>query len=149
VGWEKPERPDLDEIRTIHELHNKFVIWTIDVEFATPRQACPIPFILTVRDVKTDAITLSTTIDYESSTMQYLQDTLEQHQTQFGSTRLLFMHTRYFTKFYHAATTSSMSFGSVGNHFRAAVFSPEMHRIISWYSKADVCVFGCALNGHS
>lgn len=119
------------------------------MESATPRQACSIPFILTVHDVKTDAIILSTTIDYESSTTQFIQDTLEQHQTQLGSTLSVSMRTPYFTKFHHAATTSGMSPASVGDHLRAAGFSPETHRIISWYSKIDVCVFGRALHGHS
>jgi hypothetical protein len=54
-------------------------VWCIDVEFSQVRIVRGIPYILTVRDVKTAEIVISTTVDYEGQTLQAIEDALEQH----------------------------------------------------------------------
>jgi hypothetical protein len=52
-------------------------VWCIDVEFSQVRMVRGIPYILTVRDVKTAEIVISTTVDYEGQTLQAIEDALD------------------------------------------------------------------------
>ncbi|KAH8723509.1 hypothetical protein GQ44DRAFT_773885 [Phaeosphaeriaceae sp. PMI808] len=130
------------------DMHRKYTVWVIDVEFGIMRGACPTPYILTIRDAKTEDIIISTTVDYEGRTLQSIEDELEQHQSQFGvHAHKIFGKANYFSNFYQARTTSGMSLAAIDDFIRAAGFSLETHRVLGWFKVFDACVFGRALLG--
>jgi hypothetical protein len=74
---------------------------------------------------------------------------MQEHQQKRGSTGSPFTKSPYFTKFYRSDTASGMSLAAVGKFIRDAGFTPNTHRIVSWYTPVDVYIFRRALLGHS
>ncbi|KAI8932700.1 hypothetical protein NX059_010192 [Plenodomus lindquistii] len=114
-------------LERLHFDHANFVIWVIDCEFVAPFGANTIPFILTVRDVKTGAIIVSTTIDYGAMLLSDIVEELTKHQGQRGLTP--FMCVEYMAGFYHGDRTSGLSMSAVGKILLDAGFTPNTHRV--------------------
>jgi hypothetical protein len=146
--WIQPS--DISCVRVVHEVDDKFEVWCIDVEFSQVRAVSTIPYILTVRDEKTGAIVLSTTVDYDGRGLQDVEDALEQHQQSYGSTVHKGLSTvRYFSKFYKSEHTHGMTLAAIGDYLRSVGFNPNTHRITSWFSGVDCVIFHRAILGHS
>ncbi len=61
----------------LHEIYRNYEVWTIDVEFTTPKDVSPVPYILTVRNAKTDEIIVSSAVDYSSVLLDDMDIQLE------------------------------------------------------------------------
>lgn len=145
-------RPALDKIGIVREVyitHSRFHIWTVDCEFGAVRNAHCIPWIITIRDVKTGEIILSTPVNYENMELSEVEDAIRAYQlTQLpagGVNR--YCTAEYFTKFYNATNTNGMTLAAIGEAMRAASFKPSTHRVWSWYSAHDTIVLLRALRG--
>jgi hypothetical protein len=64
---------------SIHDIHSRFTIWCVDTEFVPPRGVCAVPYIITVRDVKTSKVIISTTIDYNGRSLQLIINVIKEH----------------------------------------------------------------------
>jgi hypothetical protein len=87
--WIKPSADGLRKVERIQHYYGKYDIWTIDVEFAQPQRALPIPYALTVRNAKTNEIILSTPIDYGGIRVRVLEEKLAARQHSQGSDLIL------------------------------------------------------------
>lgn len=90
---------DLDQVQLVHDLHNRYTIWVADTKFAQVRDAQPTAFKLDVRDAKTKASILTTSIDNNSQTLQYMQDEMTAHQTALKSGPNEYMQKPYLSRF--------------------------------------------------
>ncbi|CAO2650267.1 Nn.00g015590.m01.CDS01 [Neocucurbitaria sp. VM-36] len=150
VNFRRPADQYMAAVRLLHELHMSHTVWVIDVEFAGVKSANAVPFILTVRDAKTDNVIISTAIDCDSILITDLEVQI-QAQQQAASTsthRPPYQSAAYFAQFYQGDTTCGMSLQAIGHHLKtAAGFSPDTHRILSWYCSTDVAIFSRAVLG--
>jgi hypothetical protein len=106
-------------------------------------RAHTIVYTLTIRDAQTGEIVISTPIGYDQIELEELEQQLFQYhsvtQRRTGNIPPLCQR-RYFTKYYNSTTTIGMDLAAVGRAMREAGFSPETHRIFSWYTRLDVYV---------
>lgn len=58
-----PGSEEMIAVQLVHDIHRRFVLWTVDCEFANVIGAHAIVFIVTISDVKTGDIILSTSAD--------------------------------------------------------------------------------------
>jgi hypothetical protein len=134
-------------VQLVHEIHRCFVVWTVDCEFANVKGAQSIVFILTIRDVKTGDIILSTSVDYDRMELTELERQLTAYQEALSRHASRFCSIQYFAKWYNAMATNGMSVPAIGEAMRAAGFSPSTHRIISWWTTIDCTFLLRALHG--
>lgn len=139
-------RITVDQFRRLHRYLAMSTIWVVDVEFASLKAVNVVPFAISVRDARTAELVLSTPIDYDDIDLGDLEDLLAAHQGDRGTST--FMRKRYFQKFYNSTTTNGMSLSAGGRHLKTAEFTPETHKVISWYTSVDEHVFCRAILGH-
>lgn len=151
VKFHAPTPTDAPTFREIREMVKNYTVWQIDAKFASIGGGCQqIVYSLTVREFPTNKIVISTMIDYGAIPLQDFEDALIAHLTRTGTAHSQSFHKLGYTrKQYRNIKTCSLSLAAVGDCFRDAGFSPETHRIISWYSKADEAIVHRALLGHS
>jgi hypothetical protein len=129
-------------------MDDKFVMWVVDVEFATIKSANAIPFSICMRGLKTHEIVLFTNIDFDMSLVELEEEIARHHELHSESENLSPWHrSAYFARFYKSDRTNGMSLRAVGQAMRAAGFDPRTHRILSWYSPIDGVVVRRALCG--
>ncbi len=130
-------------------MYENFHIWSIDTDFATIKSGHPILFILTIRGMKTDEIILSTAVDYRSILLDDLEAQMYQHRQTVFSTgpSVAWCKEAYFGKFYEGETTCGLSLQGIGKEIRAKGFSPDTHRLLSWYNTVDIIFFLRAMLG--
>lgn len=133
-------------VQPVHEIYLRFVVWTVDCEFANVKGACSIVFIVTIRDVKTGDITLSTSVDYDRIELTELERQLTAYQETLSRRTGHFCSVRYFTKWYNALVTNGISLPAIGEAMRTAGFSPSTHRIISCWTPVDCNLLSRALH---
>lgn len=92
VTWHRPADQYFFALRLLHSINEDYTVWAIDVEFATISSANAIPFILTVRDAKTDAIIVSSAVDYNSMLLVNLEAHIHAHQ-EYSQQHLNLLHT--------------------------------------------------------
>jgi hypothetical protein len=92
----------VDAVKTLHQINHDFVAWAIDMGFASSRDACTVPYILTVRNAQTP-------------------------QESDGSTTNILMRRGYFGKFYDGDKTSGMSLANIGRFLRATGSDESTH----------------------
>ena len=134
-------------MQLVHEIHRRFVPWTVDCEFANVKGAHAIVFIVTIRDVKTGDIILSTSVDYDRMELTDLERQLTTHQETLSRRASRLCSVGYFAKWYNAFVTNGMSLPAIGEAMRTAGFSPSTHRIISWWTPVDCSFLSRALHG--
>jgi hypothetical protein len=124
-------------------------MWTIDMEFCQLRGLAAIPFAMSIRDMKTGRLVLSTPVDYDSKTMVAMGAEMARHQALLGKVMSTFGRQGYFSRWYEGDATHGMSMAAIGDHLRAAGFDPKTHRIVSWWSTFDCAAFARAIHGRS
>ncbi len=98
--------------------------------------------------MKSDAIIISTAIDYQSISFDELEAFLvDYHERRSDSRPQAFLKRSYFGQFYQGETTCGLSLRGIGDQIRAYGIFSDTHRILSWWSSIDVAVFGRALLG--
>jgi hypothetical protein len=151
----------LDKLRCRHRLYNDRTVWVVDVKFGTIRDAQPIPYMLSVRDARTDAVVLTTPIDYNYIQLSDLQDIIYRHThdnappSSSNRTKNLliggmstFQITYYMRKWYKSNTTNGMSLTRIGQYLiNIAGFPPDTHCILSWWTLVDIHVSCRAFQG--
>jgi hypothetical protein len=132
-------------LAALHDSYQKtFTLWAVDTEFATIAGAHAIPFAISVRDVRSNHVILSTSIDY----LTEMQLKIAEHQGKRGAST--WCKAPYFSRFYSgSSTTKGMSLAAVGQHLRKAGFTPQTHRLLSWYTPIDLNVICRSLLGDS
>jgi hypothetical protein len=105
-------------------------MWTIDMEFCQLRDVAAIPSAMSIRDMKTGKLILSTSVDYDSKTMVATEAEIACHQALLGKGISTFGRQGYFSKWYEGEVTHSMSMAAIGDHLRAAGLDRKIHRII-------------------
>jgi hypothetical protein len=149
VSFQRPA-PGSEEIiavQLVHEIHLRFVVWTVDCEFANVKGAHSIVFIVTIRDVKTGDIVLSTSINYDRMELTELERQLTAYQETLSRRASHFCSVGYLAKWYNALVTNGISLLAIGEAMRTAGFSPSIHRIISWWTPVDCNFLSRALHG--
>ncbi|KAH4308175.1 hypothetical protein HBH79_114170 [Parastagonospora nodorum] len=149
VKFYSPALADQPVFRKIRDMCNNYVVWQIDAEFGTIAGCQPVVYSLTVREFPSNKVVVSTTIDYGSMPLQKLHDMIVTRLAAKGSRRKGFHLVPYMRKQYRDNKTVRLSLASVGDCVREAGFSPDTHRVISWYSSLDIAIFNRALRGHS
>jgi hypothetical protein len=109
----KPQYPLLETIRALHWTYQHKVVWIVDVEFASVRQAQPVPFCIAIRDAKTNAIILRTAVDYSSTYLSDLEHLFRNHGS--GGGLHAFQCVPYMAKWYHGLKTTGMSLDQIGH----------------------------------
>ncbi len=91
---------DLSPIQKLHRIFSQYEVWSIEVEFASIKSACAIPYILTIRDMKSDQIIVSITVDYGSMLLHDLERAIMSHNEIYSIAVQLsvFQTIRYFRK---------------------------------------------------
>lgn len=127
-------------------------MWGIDVEFAQPRGANVVPFILYIRNLQTGKIVIHTTVNYDMD-LEAVERAFEDHAKRStpnaGTARAAHgtQKRSYFASFYQSSRTTGMTLGAIGDMILEAGYRPDTHCVLSWYSKADINVLGRALAG--
>ncbi|KAJ4361430.1 hypothetical protein N0V95_001847 [Ascochyta clinopodiicola] len=67
-------------IRTVRNIYDTHITWVVDVEFCRPNGVQAVPFAISIRDLGTKDIVLSTTVDYNGIDLDDLEDKLGDHQ---------------------------------------------------------------------
>lgn len=135
-------------IREVHCINATYEVWTVDTEYAILKDWHSIPYVISIRNAKTDGIFLSTPVDYNGIS---LNDLKVEMQKEFQSTHKdsdaapHWTRRRYFTHFYNAPQTNGMGLVAIGRALRAADFSIGIHRLFSWWALSDLTPISCAL----
>ncbi|KAH5703725.1 hypothetical protein HBI18_255280 [Parastagonospora nodorum] len=127
-------------------MHAMYSIWTIDAEFGQPSGMQAIPYSLSIRDMKTGDVVVSTSIDYGMA-LSDIDATLKPYVTSGRTMQSYVLTQRYLSKFYTGLKTHGLTLREVGEAIRKAGFSPDTHRVLSWHSSVDVFIFHRALLG--
>lgn len=124
---------NLGPFRERRHILTKYKCWVIDVEFFTVKGAAPIPLSLSVREILTDKVVVTTNVDYNSMPLQDLDDAVRQHQVRYSTRKVSSFHRKeYATRHYNDSKTNRMSLAMIGDVLRDAGFDPFTHRIFSW-----------------
>lgn len=150
ITWRSREAIDQQTLWQLRQLHewaesDNIKIWLIDSEFSIARN--PFSFLfseLAVREFQGDTI-INTRFNYD----QAHRDTLlhEVKTKRLNMSPMALQQLRYTTFKRYGATlrTSGMTFTEIGETLFAKGFNPESHRVLSWYSVADMDCIGRAL----
>jgi hypothetical protein len=119
-------------------MHERYTMWSIDVELCIPKAANPTPFSLCIRNMKIQEVVLYTRIDYNMS-LQDIQSEFEAHPKQHSNTGRLaqHLHVESFGRYYEDDATSDMTLTAVGDASRAVGYTPNTHRVFLWCTYAD------------
>lgn len=139
---------NLFAFRALHQMNGKYAMWIIDAEFSSIRGVNSIPWSISIRDLHTDNIIVSTSVDYDLDLDDADEMMGEQSRVHSGlNNRAQWQNRSYFEKFYPGRRTSGMSLGAIGDAIRTAGFKPDTHCILSWYSSINVAIFRRAFGG--
>ena len=130
-------------------LHSDLILWTVDTEFmAMPRPYHTCVLTVTIREYESEAIVFSSTIDYGGIQLDDMVELISREYHNVGKVASAqFVNVAFARKQHQSHVTTGFSLSAVGDKLREAGFSPEMHRLICWYTKADMNLIGRALRG--
>ncbi|KAJ8115665.1 hypothetical protein OPT61_g2730 [Boeremia exigua] len=128
--------------RSMRTICDKYTVWLIDTEFTTVKNHCAVPLTMAIRCARTKEVILLTTIDYDNMPTSNIQQQIRQHLLPHSINSAPFLRSHY-----NAPITTGMSLRAIGNKIRAAGFSPQTHRLVSWQTILDHQAFHRALLG--
>ncbi|KAJ4340954.1 hypothetical protein N0V95_007356 [Ascochyta clinopodiicola] len=146
--FQRPERSTRDNLMFMRNVYEDYQVWAVDTEFATASGAHAIPFSLSIRDLRSGKIVLSTSVDYGNMDLDDLETTLTQRQSNQQKLPSSWMKKSSFIRFYNHTHTIGVSLSAIGRRLRAEGFTPGTHKLVSWWSTVDTDVVCRALLGN-
>lgn len=112
----KQQQHDLDVLRSLRE--KDYMLWFVDTEYASIRDAHAIAFQITVRDANTKAIVLSSNIDYNGLSLSEIEEQIRMFLLRHNATSptTLYQTATYFRRHYGADQTNGLGLGQSAKH---------------------------------
>lgn len=150
--FRRPLPTRMSSLRQLLGLRTDLVLWTIDTEFCSIKNANAVVFSICKRDLSTKRIILFTNVDYDMSLAE-VQAALYAQQDKYSDAdhrpRGCSSSSSSFQRFYHGDRTNDLSLSAIGEATRRAPFSPQTHKVLSLYCSVDIAIFHRELLGDS